>query len=151
MKFTRLLNPFPGLMDFVQEFRRAQPYRWRIAALSAASTAAIFSLLWREEMIGPPPRPDITYISTFAPGRSQAEIIASNIANQRIKDRLAAEQAERTREVQGIYRKLGQMSGMDVDKIEREAAAERAAEENAKAIKQVKLKGDQVAGNEPKP
>jgi hypothetical protein len=88
--------------------------------------------MWGEEMIGAPARPEITYITTFAPERTREEIIASNLANQKVKDRLAAEQAERDRKVKEMYRTLGRMSGMDVDRIEREAAAQRAAEEKAK-------------------
>ena len=73
----------------------------------------------------------MTYITTFAPHRTDAQIAASNAANQARKDKLIAEQAERDEQVKGIYRTLGRMSGMDVDKIEREGAAEQAAEQQA--------------------
>lgn len=59
------------------------------------------------------------------------KIAASNAANQARKDKLIAEQAARDEQVKGIYRTLGRMSGMDVDKIEREGAAEQAAEQQA--------------------
>ena len=91
----------------------------------------LFSVMWREGGEGPPPRPEVTYITTFAPHRTDAQIAASNAANQARKDKLIAEQAERDEQVKGIYRTLGRMSGMDVDKIEREGAAEQAAEQQA--------------------
>jgi hypothetical protein len=136
MKFLKWLNPVPGVKDFANEFTRPNPYRWRIAAVAAAATFAIFSVMWQEEMIGPPEKPEVIWISTFAPGRSDAEIIAENIANQKLKDQWAAEQARRDREVKEIYRTIGKASGMDVEKIEREAAAEQAAEAKVEAAKQ---------------
>jgi hypothetical protein len=45
---------------------------------------------------------------------------------------VSAEQAARNREVTDIYRSIGRASGMDVDKIEAEAKAERAREEAAR-------------------
>lgn len=136
MKFLKWLNPVPGVKDFASEFLRPNPYRWRIAAVSAAATFAVFSVMWQEEMIGPPAKPDVIWISTFAPDRSDKEIIAANIANQKLKDEWATAQEERDRKVKEIYRSLGQASGMDVEKIEREAAAERAAEAKIEAEKQ---------------
>jgi hypothetical protein len=44
-----------------------------------------------------------------------------------------------------MYRALGRISGMDVDKIEREAAAERAAEAKAKAAEVQKQAALQAA------
>ena len=133
MKFLKWLNPVPGVRDFASEFSRPNPYRWRFALVAAVATISVFSVMWHEEVIGPPPKPDIIWISTFAPGRTDKEIIAANIANQKVQDRLAAEQAARDAEVRKIYRSLGTMSGMDVDKIEREAAADRAAEAKKEA------------------
>lgn len=144
MKFLRWLNPVPGIKDFVHEVRRESPHRWRIALLAAAVTFSIFSVMWQEEMVGPPAKPDIIWISTFAPDRTDEEIIASNLANQKEKERLTAEQAERDRKVQEIYRTLGTMSGMDVEKIEREAEAERAAATKAEAEKMAALRGRAV-------
>lgn len=136
MKFLKWLNPVPGVKDFASEFSRPNPYRWRIAGVSAAATFAVFSVMWQEEMIGPPEKPEIIWITTFAPDRSDEEIKAANIANQKLKDQWAAEQAERDRKVKEIYRSLGKASGMDVEKIEREAAAQRAAEAKIEAEKQ---------------
>jgi hypothetical protein len=87
----------------------------------------------QEEAIGPPKRPTIDYITVWDPHRTDAEIIASNIANQKRKERLAAEQARREEEVREMYKTLGRMSGMDVDAIEAEAKAEQKAEARAKA------------------
>ena len=110
--------------------------RWRIAGLSAACTIAIFSVIWQEGAKGPPRPPKITYITAWPAHRTDAEIMASNIANQKRKEWLAAEQAKRDEEVRNMYKTLGRMSGMDVDAIEKKAKAEREAEERAKAAGQ---------------
>ena len=144
MKFLKWLNPVPGVKDFASEFSRPNPYRWRIAAVSAAATFAIFSVMWQEEVIGPPEKPEVIWISTFAPDRTDEEIIAENVANQKLQDQWAAEQAERDRKVKDIYRALGRASGMDVEKIEREAAAERAAEAKREAAKQAEFERKQA-------
>src|SRR5690606_11394156 len=113
--------------DFVEVNRQAGKHRWRIAALAAACTFAVFSVMANEEARGLPPAPKVTYISSFASDRTDAEIIASNAANQKRKEELAAEQAERDEQVRNMYKTLGRASGMDVEAIEREARAERAA------------------------
>jgi hypothetical protein len=135
MALFRSLNPFRNAVgprgmvaDFVEVVRQAGDNRWRIAVVAAACTFALFSLMWKEEVRGKPRPPEITYITVFDPNRTMAQIVASNIANQRRKERLAAEQAKRDEEVRNIYKTLGRMSGMDVDRIEREAKAEQAAE-----------------------
>lgn len=124
-------GPRGMIADFAEVYRQAGRNRWRIAALSAACTFAIFSVMWQEEARGLPPPPKVTYITTFAPGRSDAEIMASNIANQKRKERLAAEQAKRDEDVRNMYKALGRATGMDVEAIEREAKARQAAEARA--------------------
>jgi len=131
MSFWRKISPTGAVRDLTHEFMRPNPYRWPVIGLSALATFTLFSVMWREGGEGPPPRPEVTYITTFAPHRTDAQIAASNAANQARKDKLIAEQAERDEQVKGIYRTLGRMSGMDVDKIEREGAAEQAAEQQA--------------------
>lgn len=131
--FWRDVNPRGLISDFVTVWQQAEGKRWRIAGLSAACTFGVFSVMWQEGAQGPPPRPKIEYITSWPAHRSDEEIIASNIANQKRKERLAAEQAKRDEEVRQIYKTLGRLSGMDVDAIEKKAMAERAAQEGAGA------------------
>jgi hypothetical protein len=65
--------------------------------------------------------------------------MASNIANQKRKDRLAAEQAQREEDVREIYKTIGRVSGMDVDAIEAKAKADREAEARASAAAQAAI------------
>lgn len=139
MTFWRNVHPTGALADFRAVFEQAGRHRWRFAALAAATTWAVFSLITREETRIPPRPPEITYITSWRAGRSDAEIMAGNIANQKRKDRLAAEQAKRDEEVRGIYKAIGRVSGMDVDAIERQAKADQAAEAKAEAARDARL------------
>ena len=143
MSYWQRINPVGAVGDFVTVFRSAGRNRWRFCELAAACSFALFWIMWQEGGKGPPARPTITYITTFEPGRSDAEIVASNIANQKEQDRLAAEQARRDEEVRDIYRKLGAASGMDVAAIARKAAAERAAEARASEAAAAELRARQ--------
>ena len=114
--FWRAAHPRGAIADFVTVWRQAGSKRWGIAAISAACTISIFSVMWQEEAHGPPRPPKVTYIRTWAPHRTDA-----------------AEQMERDERVREIYKTLGRLSGMDVDAIEKKAMAERAAQERAEA------------------
>lgn len=185
MRRLQRLNPGPGIADFWHEFKRPNPYRWPILALSALFTgsllflltdravslnwivggilaliggvalaamiaervkirigilllaaivpAAIFWQFGKERWRIPPAPPEVTYISTFEEGRTDAQIEASNAANQAVQDRLRAEQRAREEEAKEAYRALGRASGMDVEAMERRIAQEKALEEQAVA------------------
>ena len=145
MRLISRLNPAEGVGDFWAYIRRPQPYRWTILGVSLLLTGTLLFWVFQEKYYLPPERPEITYVTTFAPGRTDAEIIASNRRNQERKETLAAEQAERDELRREIYRTLGRATGMDVERIEREAAAERARERAAEAARREALIGDSVA------
>jgi hypothetical protein len=124
-------NPAGGIADFWNEIRRPHPYRWPILFVSALPAA--FMIWWgvNSTVYGEPERPTIEYITELDPTRSEAEIMAENRANQEIKDLRAAEEERIAEEKRALYKALGKASGMDVEAIERKAAAERAAEKAA--------------------
>jgi hypothetical protein len=131
MGFWRQISPRRAVNDFANEWRQPNPYRWRVLGVSVAATFALMMLLLPEsERIKPQP-PDVTWISTFAEGRTDAEIVASNIENQKRKDKLAAEAAERAERRREAYKALGRATGVDVEAMEEEIERERAAEEAA--------------------
>lgn len=132
--FSRFLSHFNflrALRDFRSVWVQDNPYRWRFALISLVATGSIFSVMFQEEHRVEPRAPEITYFEVFAPGRSDEEIMASNIANQKEKDRLTAEQEAREENVRKIYETIGRASGMDVDAVRARAEAERAAREAA--------------------
>lgn len=131
MRYFARFNPVGGIADFWHEFRRPNPYRWPILVISCLMTGALIWLFTRDRVYLPPEPPKVTFINTFPEGRSLAEIRASNLANQREKERREAEQAAREEAARDAYRALGRASGMDVDAMERQIAADKAREEAA--------------------
>lgn len=146
MRGLHRLNPGPGLSDFWSEFRKPQPYRWPILAVSTLPFAVIFYWAAGEEGYLPPERPEVTFITTFAPDRSEAEIIASNEANQAKKDELRAQQEEFEQKKRDMYRALGRATGVDVDAMEAQIEAERVQKAAEKRQTATKPEAD-VAGN----
>ncbi len=126
-------NPIPGIADFWTEFKKPQPYRWSI--LLASTIPVIIIIYWAagQSVTAPPARPEVTWITSFAPDRTDEEIIASNIANQERKDAIAAELERRAEEKKQMYRDLGRATGIDVDAMEAEIEQERAREEAREA------------------
>jgi hypothetical protein len=145
MRLISRLNPAEGVGDFWAYIRRPQPYRWPILGLSMLMTGSLLFWVMQERYYLPPERPEVTYITTFAPGRTDEEIAASNRANQERQEALAAERAEREELRREIYRTFGRAAGMDVERIEREAAEERAREEAAEAARRAAMAGDSIA------
>jgi hypothetical protein len=132
MRLTSRFNPAGGIADFWTEIRRPTPYRWPILGLSLLCSFGLLYWVMRESVLVPPAPPKVSFISTFEAGRSDAQIVASNIENQRRKERRQAEQAKRDEEVKAAYRALGRATGLDVDAMERRIAEEKKAEAAAK-------------------
>ena len=129
MRLSTRCNPVGGIQDFWSEFTRPNPYRWPILIASMLCTFGLLFWVTKERVIGPPARPEVTFISTFAEGRTDEEIVASNVAHQQLQDQIREEQAVREEEVRDMYRTLGRASGLDVDAMEAEIAADRARQE----------------------
>ena len=122
------LNPVPGAMDFWEYVRQPQPYRWAILGVSTLPFALIVWWAAGETVLVPPAPPEVTYITSFAPDRSDEEIAASNEANQQRKDERRAQLEEIEERKRQMYRDLGRATGVDVDAMEAEIEAERASE-----------------------
>lgn len=140
------VRPIGMIADFRTVWRQAGHNRWRIAALAAACTFGVFYLMSNQGGRAPHRPPEVTWITSWQAGRSDAEIEASNISNQKLKELLAAEQQVRDEQVKDIYRTIGRASGMDVERIEAEARAERAAEAEAFLKRMAGQQGKAAAG-----
>ncbi|WCT77566.1 hypothetical protein [Novosphingobium humi] len=139
------VSPTGAVSDFVSVWRSSGRNRWRFALAALVASGSVLSLIIREEHRAPPRLPSITYINSWRADRSDEEIKASNLAFQKIKEQRLREQAEAEEETKKLYRTLGRISGMDVDKIERDAAAQRAAEAKAAAAEAEHARAVQAA------
>ena len=131
MSYWRRISPRGAVSDFIEEWRRPQPYRWQILGLAVAITFAMMVFLIPDSQRIPPARPEVTYITTWQEGRTDEEIAASNAANQERKDEAAALAAERQAQRREAFRALGKASGFDVDELERQYSEDAPATEPA--------------------
>ena len=118
--YWRNVSPTGAVGDLVHEWRRPNPYRWRILAVSVLATFGLAYILVPPSVRQPPPKPQITYISTLAPDRNDAEILAENRENQQVQDAIRAQDAARIADRKEFFRTLGRASGFDVDKLEKQ-------------------------------
>ena len=107
--------------DLITFLRTPRQHRWLLVILACAPPAFIVMLFNLDvlEVTRPGP-PEVIYIESWPADRSIKDIVASNLARQKIED---AQEAK----IREAYKALGRASGMDVDRIEREAEAARAA------------------------
>ena len=124
-----------ALADFRSVFRDAGPSRWRFAALALMTTLGVFWTIAGESWKGARPLPEITYITSWPEDRTEAETLAFIKENQRRKEIREAYEAAAREEERNLYKALGRASGMDVDSLEKKAAAERAADQAAEKAK----------------
>lgn len=126
-EFLRLINPMAAARDLRNELAEPRPHRWPLMGVAAASTFAVFSVMYQEGSVGMPLPPRIIYFESWLGERSDAEIIAGNIIATNKRKALEAEQAASAERVRQMYKTLGRASGMDVDAIEARAKADDAA------------------------
>lgn len=124
--FFRRISPKRAVTDFAGQWRQPTPYRWHILGVACAATFALFfTLIPKPERIVPA-RPELVFITTLDENRSDAEIIASNCANQELQDAIDARIAAREEERRELYRALGRATFVDVDEMEADIEADRA-------------------------
>jgi hypothetical protein len=131
MSFWRRISPRGAFADLVHEWKQPTPHRWQILGVSVAATFALLTLFIPESQRRLPEKPEVTWISTFASDRTEAEIIRSNLANQQKQDAFRAAQAKAEARRKEIYRTIGRASGFDVDELERQYSDAPAAAQSA--------------------
>lgn len=139
------VSPTGMIADFREVWKQAGGNRWRIAAMAGACTLGVFYVMAGQEGKAPHLPPKVTYIAVLPSHRTDAEIMASNLENQRVKEAWARERARRDKEVRDIYKTVGRWSGMDVEKMAREADAEDAAAAKAEQAAFEKRQAERAA------
>lgn len=134
-------NPKPGILDFWNEIRKPHPYRWPILFVSCLPFSALMYYLASETQYKAPERPEITYITSFDPDRTDEEIMASNIENQEIKELREEQEEALAQRKRDLYKALGAAAGMDVEEIDRRGEEARAKAEAERAAELDRLMG----------
>lgn len=120
MSFWRQISPRGAVSDLVHQWKQPTPHRWQILGVSVAATFALITLFVPESQRVPPAEPEITWITTFAPNRTDQEIIQSNIENQKKQDYIRARKAEAEERRKDAFRAIGRATGLDVDALEKQ-------------------------------
>ncbi|MBN8500060.1 MAG: hypothetical protein J0M19_02785 [Sphingomonadales bacterium] len=135
MSYWQKINPGGALADFVTVFRNAGSARWPVAVISAAITVGVFSSLAWESWKRPRAMPQVVYITSWPEDRTAEETRAFIAENQKRKEAEQAAIEAYEKEGRDLWATLGKASGMDVDKLQKQAEADRAAEKAAEQAK----------------
>jgi len=123
MSFFKDVSIVGGFKDF-GVFLRQSPKERIIPAILAIMIPGIIIVIFiidSKVNTAPPDTQEVLYIESWPLDRSDEEILAERWEIQCRKDKFEAERLE-------SMRKLARMSGMDPEKIEREAAERRATQ-----------------------
>ncbi|EGD57875.1 hypothetical protein Y88_3205 [Novosphingobium nitrogenifigens DSM 19370] len=130
-EFFRNVSPRRAILDLWQVLGAPSEYRWTGMVLAATVTGSIFWLMIHQEGRALPPPPKVIYFESWRANRSDAEIIAGNIAAARKAKAEAAEEERRAEDIRKMYKAVGAATGLDTDKMYKDGNAERSAEEKA--------------------
>jgi len=129
MSYWQNITPTGAIADFVSVYKQAGKNRLPIAIAAAMLTFGSFSLMVWDSWKKPRPLPTVTYIRSWPADRTDAETKAFIAENQRRKEEEAKLLAEQEKIGQDMYMALGRATGIDVDKIKRDADADKAAKD----------------------
>jgi hypothetical protein len=137
--FFRNVAPVRALKDLWQILGAPSEYRLRSLALAMLVTGGIFSVMWQQGGRGLPRPPEVVYFESWRADRSDAEIIAGNIAATKKARAEAAEEQARAEDVRKMYKTVGAATGLDTEAMDRQAkiereTADRAAQARNKAL-----------------
>lgn len=142
MSLLQRFNPGPGFLELWAYWKRPTEYRWTALGISVLLSVGLFSFLAHEKVYIDPPRPEVTYITTFAPDRTDEEIAASNEANQQLQDEIRAAEQEAEEKMRDVYRTVGRYTGVDTSRAEAKAEIERREEAAERAAWRERMMGE---------
>jgi hypothetical protein len=130
-EFFRNVSPVRALKDLWQILGAPSEFRYRSLALAILVTGGIFSVMWQQGGRGLPRPPEVIYFESWRADRSDAEIIAGNIAATKKARAEAAEEQARAEDVRKMYKAVGAATGLDTEAMDRQGKAEREAQARA--------------------
>jgi spermidine/putrescine-binding protein len=125
----REATPIGAIADLRAVYSQAGANRWWLLGLAALTSFTVFSPIVWQSWKGQRAKPEVTYITSWPEHRTDAETQAFIKENQRRKDIREAQLAKMREAEREMYKSLGRASGMDVDAMDKQAAADRAQEE----------------------
>jgi hypothetical protein len=139
--FFSNVSPRRAVMDLWRVFGAPTEFRWPGFFLAAMVTGSMFWLMFGQEGRALPQLPKVTYFNSWRADRSDAEIIAGNIAAEKQARAQAAEEERRAEDMRQMYKAVGAASGIDTDKMYKQGNADRTAEQRARTARDKALLG----------
>lgn len=133
--FFANVSPRRAIVDLWQVLGAPSEFRFRSLALAMAVTGGIFYVMLQQGGRGLPRPPHVIYIESWRADRTDAEIIAGNIAAQQRADAEEAAQEAREDDVRRMYKVVGAATGLETQKKFDEGTRERAAAKAAEAAR----------------
>ncbi|WP_028641913.1 hypothetical protein [Novosphingobium acidiphilum] len=132
-EFFSNVSPRRAVTDLWKVLGAPSEFRWRGMLLAAVvSGSIIYGLVGHEER-ALPHLPKIIYINSWRADRSEAEIIAGNIAASRKAHAEAAAEERQAADIRHMYKVVGAATGLDTETMDKKGQAERQAEDRARA------------------
>ncbi len=131
--FFSNVSPRRAVVDLWRVLGAPSEFRWPGFVLAALVTGSMFWLMAGQEGRALPQMPKVIYFNSWRADRSNAEIIAGNIAAERKARAEAAEQERRAADIRRMYKAVGAATGLDTDTMAKQADADRLADQRAKA------------------
>ena len=129
--FFQNVSPLRAVKDLWLLLGAPTEYRTRSLVMATAITGGIFYVMVQQEGRGLPRPPTVIYFESWRADRSDADIIAGNIAaTKRARAEEAAEEA-RAEDVRQMYKAVGAATGLDTKTMYEQGKAEREAEARA--------------------
>ena len=133
--FFRNVSPRRAIVDLWQVLGTSSEFRWPGLVLALIVTGSIFSIMVHQGGQALPPPPKVIYFNSWRADRSEAEIIAGNIAASRKARAEAAEEARRAEDVRQMYKAVGAATGFDTETMYKNGNAERDRLQKAEAAR----------------
>ena len=131
--FFSQVSPRRAVIDLWNVLGAPSEFRWPGFAMAAMVTGSIFWLMMGQEGRALPRRPKVIYINSWRADRSEAEIIAGNIAASRKAHAEAAAEERQAADIRHMYKVVGAATGLDTETMDKKGQAERQAEDRARA------------------
>ncbi len=133
--FFSQVSPRRAVIDLWNVLGAPSEFRWQGVVLAGLVSGSIIWVMLGQEGRALPPPPKVIYFESWRADRSDAQIIAENIAAAKKAKAEAAEEERRAEDMRQMYKAVGAATGLDTDAMYKKGKAEREAEDRAAAAK----------------
>lgn len=132
-QFLHQVSPRRAVLDLWKILGSPSEFKWRGLLFATLITGSMLWVMVHQGGRALPLPPKVIYFNSWRADRSDAEIIAGNIAAARAAREEAAAAEARAEDMRQMYRAVGKASGLDADKTYEQGKIDRANAARARA------------------